>query len=419
MKQFSRHIIVCLFLFMGVMSYASHILGGEITYQHLKNDQYRVTLNIYRDCNGCKINGKGGGKSSENCAEIEYLFVRGKNGSTTKETRFPLYRENIQDITTGCRSLKSACTDLPNSVFGIELHSFYSIVDLSQGSISGFCDYYFYVSIAERNSNISTGQASQNFFIDAYLNACTSEPVSSPNFVSPPVLISNNNVNQFQSYHCENTGDDSVSYTLCPALIAFETDATYKTGFSYLNPITSYCPGTPCTPDPTQNPPIGVSFNKNNGSLIFMPTLDGERGIIAVKAEKFRKINGKWSLVSFIKRDLQLSIKTSDGNHTPTFLSKNYFEICEEELLEFKVETYDLKNSITNIWDTVHLSLNSPMAGPVLTEQYQGQAPFVYGTFNWRPQKGNQNVPSIYTFSITATDNNCPLEANSVQLIQV
>src|SRR5690606_26643179 len=31
---------------------ATHIIGGEIFYDYLGNDQYRITLKLYRDCSG-------------------------------------------------------------------------------------------------------------------------------------------------------------------------------------------------------------------------------------------------------------------------------------------------------------------------------------------------------------------------------
>ena len=41
------------FFFIGLnsLSFASHILGGEIYYDSLGNNQYKITIEIYRDCN--------------------------------------------------------------------------------------------------------------------------------------------------------------------------------------------------------------------------------------------------------------------------------------------------------------------------------------------------------------------------------
>ena len=40
-----------LFISLNSLSFASHILGGEIYYDSLGNNQYKITIEIYRDCN--------------------------------------------------------------------------------------------------------------------------------------------------------------------------------------------------------------------------------------------------------------------------------------------------------------------------------------------------------------------------------
>ncbi|MEO8589603.1 MAG: hypothetical protein ABI432_09555, partial [Flavobacteriales bacterium] len=49
-------LMACLFA-MGSM--ATHIIGGEMYYDHLGGNQYRVTLNLYRDCGPDNVNGTG------------------------------------------------------------------------------------------------------------------------------------------------------------------------------------------------------------------------------------------------------------------------------------------------------------------------------------------------------------------------
>jgi gliding motility-associated-like protein len=50
-KRFSLIFFVLLTLFLSNQSFASHILGGEIYYDSLGNNQYKITIEIYRDCN--------------------------------------------------------------------------------------------------------------------------------------------------------------------------------------------------------------------------------------------------------------------------------------------------------------------------------------------------------------------------------
>lgn len=47
-----RKLLIIAFLALVGNVHASHIIGGEVYYDYLGNDQYRVTFEIYRDCNG-------------------------------------------------------------------------------------------------------------------------------------------------------------------------------------------------------------------------------------------------------------------------------------------------------------------------------------------------------------------------------
>src|ERR1017187_6052362 len=45
------HIILLLLTLLSLKSFATHIVGGEIFYDCLGSNNYRITLKLYRDCN--------------------------------------------------------------------------------------------------------------------------------------------------------------------------------------------------------------------------------------------------------------------------------------------------------------------------------------------------------------------------------
>lgn len=47
-----KKVLIALFLIISTSSFASHIVGGEVYYDSLGNDTYRVTFEVYRDCTG-------------------------------------------------------------------------------------------------------------------------------------------------------------------------------------------------------------------------------------------------------------------------------------------------------------------------------------------------------------------------------
>ena len=418
MRHFKRHILVWLFLLYRISSQASHVLGGELLYTHIKDNQYSVTLNLYRDCNGCKINGNGGGTSSEVCSEIEYLYVRGKDNSTSKETKFQLTRESITDISPICRSIVSACKTNSTSNFGIEVQKFTATIDLDNSNIKGFCEYYLYIDLAERNDDITTGPAKQYFCIDANIKSCLNANNTSAEFIIKPSFILNSNTSTYESFFSIDKDGDSLVYTLVPALTGIDKEVNYSTGFNATHPLTVYCTETPCTPNKNNEPPISYFFDGLTGETVFVPTKDGERGVVVVKVEEYRKISGKWKMLGYVKRDIQVYVKTSDGNNSPKFTNEIYYEICEGEPLEIRIDATDVKSNYSLLPDTVNFRLNSSLPGASFNQYRQSLAPFNSALFTWTPQKG-MSEKEVYTFSISAIDNACPLNAISSQVITI
>lgn len=417
MKHLNKYIFIWILLLFSPSLFASHVLGGEITYKYISDNKYKVLVTIYRDCNGCKINGNGGGSSSENCSEIDFIFVKGTDNSTSKETKFPLTREKISDISPLCRSSISACNPNNNSTIGIELQQFSAIVDLDNSKISGFCKYHFFVTLAERNDNITTGAAKQNFCIDASIQICNNIKNNSATFANTPSFIINSNKSQYQSYFAFDEDNDSLVYSLTPALTSLDKEINYSSNFSYQNPITVYCTESfPCKAD--RDKETGFFIDKSNGQTVFIPTQNSEIGVVAVKVEEYRKLSGKWELIGYIKRDIQVYVKTSDGNNVPKFSNQNYFEICEEEELVIKIESKDEPNSSGMAYDTVSYSINSFTQGSSFHQNSQSSAPYNYGLYKWTPEKGS-STNGLYSIVVTAKDNFCSHNGISSQIIAI
>lgn len=54
-----KQVILLWVLLMAFQSRATHLVGGEIFYRHLGNDQYQITLIVYRDCGPTNVNNTG------------------------------------------------------------------------------------------------------------------------------------------------------------------------------------------------------------------------------------------------------------------------------------------------------------------------------------------------------------------------
>ena len=105
---------------------ASHILGAEISYHHVKANQYKFTLKVYRDCNECKFNNNGGGNNNVNCDEVPNLKINGvvNSGYSGFLDEIQLSRVAIKDITPSCYGIVNKCHGGSGIDNGFEVQEF-------------------------------------------------------------------------------------------------------------------------------------------------------------------------------------------------------------------------------------------------------------------------------------------------------
>jgi gliding motility-associated-like protein len=65
----TRILILTIFVFQLLAASATHIVGGDVNYEYLKDNEYKITLNIYIDC----VNGTVGAINSDRKAIISYF----------------------------------------------------------------------------------------------------------------------------------------------------------------------------------------------------------------------------------------------------------------------------------------------------------------------------------------------------------
>ena len=89
-KIFLKISFLFLFLSFGISSFATHIMGGEITWECLNNGQYVFTVKIYRDCNGIAFN-------------VNNIAIEAHNYPNTGNITFiPVNFFSVDDITPSC-----------------------------------------------------------------------------------------------------------------------------------------------------------------------------------------------------------------------------------------------------------------------------------------------------------------------------
>ncbi|MCF8459304.1 MAG: gliding motility-associated C-terminal domain-containing protein [Flavobacteriales bacterium] len=288
-----RRFLIFLFTILSIplISKGDHLVGGEIYYECLGNDNYQITLKVYRDCNSS-------GAPFDSPASIAIYTSNG--GLFTTLDAFHGGAQLLPVI------INNPCLQAPPNVCVEE--AVYTVT-VNLPFIAG--GYHVAYQRCCRNQSIVnlTNPASQGstYYVaipEAALNSCN----SSPHFNSfPPLALCIGEELIFNHSATDPDGDQLV-YSLC----------TPYHGGSQANPAPIPPLGPPYTNinwgggysamDPLDASPI-LAIDPVTGQLTGVPTQAGQY-VVGVCVEEYR--NGQ--LLSINKRDFQFNVVNCASN---------------------------------------------------------------------------------------------------------
>ena len=343
--------------------FASHMMGGEITYKWLGGKEYELIFSVYRDCRGIPFN-----------SPTISMFDAGNNTSVTVNYT----RTSIEDLTPVCNTLSGPCSPANQTVSdeGVELHIFKAIVDFGTSPYktfvdNGYCEIRIKLEQCCRNGAITTINPG-NFYVESMMNICNSNfQNSSPQFVNSGHLYIGCNQGLKYNIGAFDVEDfDSLAYELVVPMNAAGSYETYTANFNAAIPMTPYCPPNPgvvnCRALPNAKPPRGFFFNVLNGDMVFTPTKCDEVGVISIKVSEYRKINGTWKILGWVCKDIQINVKqiNTAANHVPhVVIADNYvFKTREKQCIDIVTrDSIAPMGSQSNRGDTTYIKLlNQP-----------------------------------------------------------
>lgn len=304
-----KYIFVFLFVLLASTSaFATHIVGGELYYDNLGNNNYRVTLKVFRDC----INGQAPFDGQQN-GGIAYLHVFDKDGNLIQQIDLG------QPIVTPVPpSINNPCIQTPNNVC-VEEGKYTYTVNLAP-IVGGY--HLVYQRCCRNNTILNlTAPGGQGSTYQAFIPGSEVVAVnSSPRYDNfPPIFICNNLKLKFDHKATDPDGDELV-YSLCDPFNGIDACCpSIGGGVSSSN----FCPNPPANcptvslppPYPTVNfvAPYNGSFpiasnpsltvNSNTGFLSGTPNINGQ-WVVSVCVQEFR--NG--ILLSTHYRDFQFNV---------------------------------------------------------------------------------------------------------------
>lgn len=310
--------------------YATHIVGGDMFYTYLGNNEYEVTLTVYRDCGPGNVNGTG---FDEN-AQIG-IYTTG-NGNLYQAQTMNLGNAEVEWVPV---VLENPCFILPPDVC-VERAQYTEVYTLPP-SASGYTLVY---SRCCRNStivNLDTPQ-DQGTSIVTYIPGSANDANinNSARFVNfPPVALCANAEFYFDASATDEDGD-SLVYSFCDPYLGGDTQdpapfpaqnldlntVDWAGGFNAINPVTS-------------NPQL--SINPVTGQMTGTATAIG-RYALAICVTEYR--NGV--AINTIMRDFQFNVTLCDPNIVASTPQQTQF--CSGDVITFQNTSI---NSTFYHWD--------------------------------------------------------------------
>ncbi len=311
MLTIKRNTTILIFLLTGIFSQlqARHIIGGEITYECLGNDQYEFTLLIYRDCNctDCAEFDPFAAIAVYNCDEDSDCGSFGQADYFTRLDVPLLEINNVAEPTYPCLVPPDVCVQEG-------LYRFTLTLPNSPQS------YHVSYQRCCRNvtiNNIIGPESSGATYTVAVTPEAQDLCNSSPEFNEfPPIVICADTPLEFDHSATDPDGDQLV-YSFCAPLDGG--------GNILVEPGVYTCDGaipTPACPPPYNNvnfivpnysadQPMGgaplVTIDPNTGLITGTPNILGQF-VVGVCVQEFR--NGQ--LLSEIRRDFQFNVASCD-----------------------------------------------------------------------------------------------------------
>lgn len=405
----NRIFILCTFLLslIAPAAKASHLLGGEIGYEHISTvgntQNYRVTLYLYSDC-------------SSTSAALPLLIganpiVSLYNNSSLVQSINLTYQPSISDIeiTPVCpdEANNTKCININNPIPGIKRYVYKGDFALNSTSANWEFSFEGYVTAGSSagrtplitNADVLSG--SSLMYLKAKLNNLVSSN-SNCTFTSPPTPFFC--LNKFQTYNigAVDPDGDSLHFALVDAQSSTVPNSPPPVNITYYNPYTATAP----LPTAAGN----FSFNANNGQMNFTPNLV-KNCVVVNKVEEYR--NG--ILVGSSMREMTFIILNNCNNNLPldtignpgnaSIINDNGQGIVQACQGQNGHITFDVGATDPD-GDNIEITWNGLPTGATATVANNNSTSPVF-TFDWNISTGV--AAGDYSFFITFTDDGCPL----------
>ncbi len=371
------------FLMVPDFSFGSHISGGDISYQCLGGGQYKITLNLFRDCSGISM------------STSETINIDGGCGNQTLTAN--LVNLGGTEISQLCPQQTPNSTCNNGNLPGMERYTYEVTTNIPPCS-----DWIISWSTCCRNLtvNVPTSDGDGSYF-EATLNSVIDSCNNSPVFTSQPIPYVCANTQVIYNWGITEADGDSLTYQFIDARSDATTNLNYTSPYSATNPIN------------------GITIDQFTGQITFTPTIIGNF-IVAVLVNEY---DDAGNLIGTTMRDIQFVVQTCSNNPPPagqgqidslTGTSNQTgpfsLELCDGGNFSFNISFLD-----SDLADVITLTSNvtTVLPGAIFTTVPGNPA---NGTISWTAPAGSN---FFNYFTVYANDGACPVPGIQSSVYQV
>lgn len=343
MNNMWRFIIFCALTLSSVQAWATHIVGGELYYDYLGNNNYRITLKLYRDC----LNGVA---AYDNPA---YVGVYDMSGNLVNNLAIPFPGSNPVPPT-----INSPCYTPPTSVCVEE--AIYQTTATLPPITGGYTLVY---QRCCRNNTIlnlnNPGQTGSTYTIRIPPPSVAPAQNSSARYNNfPPIYLCQGAPLVFDHSATDPDGD-SLAYELCDSYDGANAASPQPNPpgpppypfVSYVSPFSGSFPMS-------SNPQIAI--DPYTGMLTGTPTVIGQ-WVVGVCCKEYR--NGQLLCVN--KRDFQFNVLPCPLLTVSSIPAQTVF--CDGLTVNFQNNSWNASNYLWNFGDPATAGDSSHAATPSYT----------------------------------------------------
>jgi gliding motility-associated-like protein len=400
---------ILLMLTINPNAYSSHIYGGELLYQHISGNTYRIVLYLYGDC-GTPSTGL---LAELNTSTPQIQVYDEETNAQEAMIYLPIDAANSNvEVTPVCpaEANQTMCVNASGTLPGIKRYIYQDTITLSHTSTNWRFTFTGVLGIVVSGPNTTYKQAgrtesitnlifnnlsTQIMYLVARLNN-DAGPNSSPVYNTVPTPFYCINVQQQYNQGATDPNGDSLAFNMASAL----TDGA---------PVLYQSPYTPLLPMSTSN----FVFDNINGQMLFTPNLI-QKSLIVNEVREYKNgvlVGSSMREMTFIiLNNCQNQAPEGDINTTGTSLTgginqgNNVINVCAGT----SQVSFDLAPVDPNPGDSITLTpYNIPVGSNLIITNNNTPTPTVDFTWNLA---GVAN--GIYTFYINYKDNGCPLNTN-------